>query len=92
MKTVLEMWNISEHFLVKRSLLKDMEDIMVNFKFYFPDDLLFKFFPNLSKKSMYSDSVYVSDCPPRTLESGELIPKDFDKRRSLIRLNKRPIQ
>lgn len=84
MQTVVEMWNISEHFLVKRSLLKDMQAVEVNFKFYLPDDLLSCFFPDLRKSSKYSKIVKVASQPPRRLESHQLVPKNFDQRRECL--------
>ena len=79
MQTVLEMWNISENFLVKRNLLKDLEDIRINQKIYLETSTFDKIFPYL-KKSKYSDKVFVSEYYPRLLDPEYLIPKENDKR------------
>jgi hypothetical protein len=80
MQTVLEMWNISENFLVKRSLLKDIEDIRINHKVYIDNSTFSHIFPDLSKKSKYSDKIMLSDYYPKLLEPDQLISKDHDKR------------
>ena len=80
MQTVLEMWNISENFLVKRSLLKDLEDIRINHKVYLEDCTFQKIFPDVSKKSKYSDKIMITEYYPKLLDPQILIPKDHDKR------------